>query len=158
MNSHRSVSLSGGHGIRILATCAAIDLALALLHVGAIFFGEAGARFFTAPRFVLELIRTGSWLIAPVCLVIVSVLGTFALYAWSAAGRMRRLPWQRGGLMTIGCIFTLRGLVLFPQLVLMQRHPGVFPWQGPVFSAVALALGIAHLVGARMRWHALIPA
>lgn len=140
------------HPTRLLTACAITDLALALLHVVAIFFGEAGARFFTAPRFVLELIRTGSWLIVPVCLVIMAVLGTFGLYAWSAAGKMRRLPALRAGLVTVGVIFTLRGLALIPQSAMMVRHPGFFAWQVPVFSAVAFGLGLAHLYGAARQW------
>lgn len=144
-------------GTRLLAACAFADFALALLHVVCIFTGEATARFFTAPRPVLELIRTGSWLIIPVCLVIVAVLGTFGLYAWAAAGRMRRLPALRAGLVVVGALYTLRGLALIPQSVVMVRHPGVFPWQTPVFSLVALVLGLAHLAGARARWAALAP-
>ena len=142
-------------GNKILAACALADFALALVHVVCIFTGEATARFFTAPRPVLEMIRSGSWLIVPVCLVIVAVLGTFGLYAWSAAGRMRRVPWLRGGLIAIGTLYTLRGLALIPQAITMLNHPGAFPWQTPVFSLVALALGLAHLAGARLHWNAL---
>ena len=153
----RSASPQDADGTRLLATCAFADFALALLHVVCIFTGEATARFFTAPRPVLELIRTGSWLIIPVCLVIVAVLGTFGLYAWAAAGRMRRLPASRAGLVIVGALYTLRGMALIPQAVVMVRHPGVFPWQTPVFSLVALVLGLAHLAGARARWAALAP-
>ena len=52
-------------------------------------------------------------------------------------------------------IYTLRGLALIPQALLMARHPGVFPWQTPVFSAVALGLGCIYLAGARLRWKSL---
>ena len=142
-------------GNRILAACAFADFALALLHVVCIFTGEATARFFTAPQPVLEMIRSGSWLIVPVCLVIVAVLGTFGLYAWAAAGRMRRLPWLRGGLVAIGALYTLRGLALIPDGIMMLKYPGMIPWRTPVFSLVALALGLAHLAGARLRWNAL---
>lgn len=155
MNSPETTSPA--RGTRLLGACALISFALALVHVVCIFTGEATARFFTAPRFVLEMIRTGSWLIAPVCLAIVAVLGTFGLYAWSAAGRIQRLPGLRGGLVAVGAIYTLRGLALVPQAITMVKHPGVFPWQVPVFSFVALALGVAHLAGARHRWSALAP-
>ena len=157
MNSPSSPIPPPECGRRLLLTCALADFALALLHVACIFAGEATARFFTAPRPVLEMIRNGSWLIVPVCLVIVTVLGTFGFYAWSAAGRMGRLPWLRGGLVAVGAIYTLRGLVLIPQAAVMLRHPGAFPWQVPVFSLVALALGLAHLAGAKQRWRDLAP-
>ena len=147
--------LSRGAGL--LSACALADFALALLHVVCLFTGEATARFFTAPRPVIELIRSGSWLIVPVCLAVVAVLGVFGLYAWSAAGRMRPLPWLRGGLVAVGVIFTLRGVALVPQTILMLKYPGALPWQVPVFSVVALALGLAHLAGAKQRWRDLAP-
>ncbi len=139
-------------GAQLLAACAYASFALAAVHVACIFAGEATARFFTAPRPVLEMIRSGSLLIIPVVLGIVAILGTFGLYAWSAAGRMRRLPLLRPGLVAVGAIFTLRGLLLIPQAAVMLRHPGAFPWQVPVFSLGSLALGLAHLTGARLRW------
>lgn len=57
----------------------------------------------------------------------------------------------------MGVLFTLRGLLLFPQAAAMLRHPGVLSWQVSMFSLVALALGLAHLYGARCRWQALAP-
>jgi len=149
------LSPSASRGARLLAACAIADFALALLHVVCLFTGEATARFFTAPPFVMEMILTGSWLIVPVCLAIVAVLGSFGLYAWSAAERMRRLPALRVGLIAIGAIYTLRGLALLPQTLAMLHFPGGIPWQAPVFSAVALALGLAHLAGVGRRWQEL---
>lgn len=157
MTPAKPTSAGTAAAVHLLTACALADFALALVHVACIFAGESTARFFTAPRYVLELIRSGSPLIFPVCLVIVAVLGTFGLYAWSAAGRMQALPWLRGGLVTVGVIFTLRGLLLLPQVAAMLRHPGIFPWQVPVFSLVALGLGLAHLAGARRRWGAPAP-
>lgn len=150
-----SPSTPASRGVRLLAACAIANFALALLHIVCLFTGEATARFFTAPPFVMELIRSGSWLIVPVCLAIVAVLGAFGLYAWAAAGRMRRLPALRAGLIAIGAIYTLRGLALIPQMLAMLHFPGHIPWQAPVFSAVALALGLAHLAGVGRRWREL---
>ena len=150
-----SPSTPASRGVRLLAACAIANFALALLHIVCLFTGEATARFFTAPPFVMELIRSGSWLIVPVCLAIVAVLGAFGLYAWAAAGRMRRLPALRAGLIAIGAIYTLRGLALIPQMLAMLHFPGHIPWQAPVFSAVALALGLAHLAGVGRRWRKL---
>jgi hypothetical protein len=157
MNPSDASAFPSARGGQLLAACAAVDFALALLHIVCLFTGEATARFFTAPPFVLKLVREGDLRLIPVCLVIVAVLGTFGLYAWSATGRMRRLPLPRAGLVAVGVIFTLRGLALIPQAFVMVRHPGAFPWQVPVFSLVALALGLAHLAGAKSRWAKLAP-
>jgi hypothetical protein len=149
---------AGRAGRRWLEVGAWTSFAIALLHVGAVVRGEAAARFFGAPRFVLAMVQQRSLAIIPVLLVVIGVLGVFGLYAWSAAGWMRRLPALRTGLITVGVIYTLRGLLLFPQLVFVLRHPGVLPWQFPVFSAVSLALGGVHLIGTARRWPALRPA
>lgn len=130
---------------------------LGLLHVTAAFGGESAARFFTAPPAVLALIRDGSMLLYPVILVMLAVFGVFGLYAWSAAGRIRRLPLLRTGIVGITVIYLLRGLVIVPQLLLAQRHPGALPPQAFVFSAVALLLGLVHLAGAVGRWRELAP-
>ena len=142
----------------VLTVCALTSFALALLHVVCLFTGEATARFFTAPPVVLALIRQKSLLIFPVCLVIAGTLGIFGLYAWAGAGRMRPLPLLRTGLVAVGVIYTLRGLALVPQVLVALRRPGLFPSQVFVFSAVALGLGLAHLLGSSARWPALKPA
>ena len=142
---------------RLLIACAATSFAIGLLHVACLFTGEATARFFAAPTPVLEMVRQKSLLLIPVCLAIAGGLSGFALYAWSGAGRMRRLPLLRTGLLLIGAIYTLRGLLLLPQLMFATRNPGKFPTHFLVFSAVSLALGVAHLAGTWGRWRELTP-
>lgn len=131
------------------------SFALGLLHVACLFTGEATARFFTAPRFVLRLIQQHSPLIIPVVLVIVAILGAFGLIAWSGAGRVRRLPLLRTGLVAVSGIYLLRGLAIIPLIVVAPQHPGRVPWQAFLFCVVALGLGVVHLLGTLGRWPAL---
>jgi hypothetical protein len=68
---------------------------------------------------------------------------------------MRRLPLLTAGLVTVGAIYTLRGLLIIPQLVAALRHPGLIPWQFFLFSGMSLVLGLAHLAGTFGRWREL---
>lgn len=132
--------------LKISAGCSA---ALGLFHVPFLFLGEEAARFFTPPRFVLTLIREGSpWLLLVVAFILI-VFGFFSVYALSAAGVIRRLPGRRRVLPVIASLYTLRGLVLLPQLLVLLNHPAAIPPQAPVFSAIALLVAAIHWIGLR---------
>lgn len=138
---------------RILHGAAGCSLFFGLFHVPFLFLDEQAARYFTAPRPVLALIREHSpWLYLIVAAVVL-VFGVAALYALSAAGTVRPLPGRRGMLALVATVYTLRGLVVVPQVLTLWRHPGALLPQMPVFSAIALVVGILHWVGYR-QWRA----
>ncbi len=114
-------------------------------------FSPGLSRLFGAP----EELMTGD----PLWLYVTSFAATalfavWGLYGLSGAGRIRRLPLLRTGLLAIGGIYTLRGLLLIPTLLLVF---GLVPAGGPVSSrmqvasllasSVALSIGILYLVG-----------
>ncbi len=114
-------------------------------------FSPTLCRFFGAP----EELMTGD----PLWLYVTSFAATalfaiWGLYGLSGAGRIRRLPLLRTGLLAIGGIYTLRGLLLIPVLLLVV---GLAPADGPVSpqmlfasllaSSVALSTGVLYLVG-----------
>lgn len=143
---------------KLLGAAALASFAIAIVHVAAIFGGESFARFFNAPPLVLAMIQQRSLWIIPVVLVLCGVLSTFGLYAWSGAGRMRRLPLLRTGLVTVGAIYFLRGLLLGPLVVFAVRHPGGVSWQSFAFCIVSLLLGLAYLAGTFGQWRILAHA
>ena len=139
MNSKRFLKLSGY-----------FSLFFGLFHVPFLFLGEEAARFFSAPPYVRAMIREHSPWLWLVVVVILGVFGLFGAYALSAAGVIRRrLPALRGVLRVIACIYTLRGLVIIPQLVSLARYPAAVPLQTLVFSGVALMVGVFFWLGLR---------
>lgn len=118
---------------------------VALLHVAIVLSGPRAYQFFGAGSF-LPLLERGSWIPALVTLGLAAVFGLWGLYAFSGAGLVRKLPLLNLGLYLVGGIYTLRGLLLVQELILLTRGRHV-PAQMPVFSAVALSIGIAYLVG-----------
>jgi hypothetical protein len=86
-------------------------------------------------------------------------------YALSGAGLLPRLPLLRLGLLTVGAVYTLRGLPFIPLLltalgILHAVEP--IPLTAYVSGAVALIVGLLYLGGtvANWRWlsHAARPA
>ncbi|MES1244243.1 MAG: hypothetical protein ABUT39_21740 [Acidobacteriota bacterium] len=136
--------------ILIIAGC--LSATIAILHVIVIFVGAPAYRYFGAGEDMARQAEAGSILPAAITTVITAVFVIFALYAFGAARLIATPPLLRTGLVTIGVIYTLRGLVLAHQLpALLSNAPGVAP-KDLVFSAVSLATGIAYLLGTWLSW------
>ena len=91
--------------------------------------------------------RVGSPVPALITLGLTIVFGLWAWYAFGAADVLRKPPLLMLGVWLIGVIYTLRGLMHFPGLLLMGEG-GATPPRFAVFSFVSLATGIAYLFGA----------
>ena len=126
----------------------------AVLHVAIVFGGPDWYAFFGAPNGMVEMARVGN-LRAPVSgLVIAAFLALCSAYAFSGAGIIRRLPFLRLGLASIGSLLILRG-VLFVPLILWRpnalaricecRSVDAFII---LTSVLCLAMGIGYALGA----------
>jgi hypothetical protein len=134
----------------MLIFAAALSFAIALLHLAIIFLGpEAYTYFGAADLGALE--AQGSRMPDLLTLILVGVFAAFGFYALSGAGVIRRLPLLATGLIAIGSIYTLRGLVVIPDLIRLVHGAG-YPLRQTVFSAVSLAVGLAYLIGTARRW------
>ncbi|HWM93764.1 MAG TPA: hypothetical protein VN493_23600 [Thermoanaerobaculia bacterium] len=123
-----------------------LSAAVAALHVVIVFVGPRAYRYFGAGEDLARQAEAGSFLPAVITLGIAAVFTVFALYAFSGAGSIRRLPLLRTGLVVIGLIYTVRGLALISELL-----QGAIP-RHLVFSAVSLTIGIAYLWGTWRAW------
>lgn len=132
-----------------------LSAAIAALHVIIIFVGPSAYRYFGAGEEMARQAEAGSLVPAALTLVIAAVFVVFALYAFSGAGLLRRLPLLRTGLIAITAIYILRGLSLLPQLAQSAQSPGTVLPRDLAFSGVSLAIGIAYLVGTVLLWPAL---
>jgi hypothetical protein len=135
---------------RWLTAAAALCFGIALLHAAIIFMDPHAYGYFGAPQ--LGRAKAAGYAYPDLMtVVLVLIFGTFGAYALSGAGRIRRLPLLPVALVLVGAVFTVRGLALFPQLVLLAAGNGAPPRMA-VFSLVSLVTGIAFLAGTRSRW------
>lgn len=132
-------------GRRWLLLAAAGSFAVALLHAVIIGIGAPAYRYFGAGD-LAPLAEQGSPMPALITSFLVVLFAVWGAYALSGAGVIRRLPLLRVGLILIAAIYTLRGLLLIPELIQLGRGALAAPRMA-VFSAVSLAIGILHIAG-----------
>ncbi|PCJ30731.1 MAG: hypothetical protein COA93_11940 [Alphaproteobacteria bacterium] len=123
-----------------------LSLIAALLHISIIFGGPDWYRFFGAGEEMAIMAENGSWYPPLVTSGIALVLFIWALYAFSGAGIIRKLPLLRIGLVIISGIYLLRGLAVIPAYFLMPQIIDDFlVWS----SLICLIYGIIYAVGTR---------
>jgi hypothetical protein len=132
-----------------------LSCAIALLHIVIIAIGAPAYRYFGAGERMARQAEQGSVVPALLTAVISMVFGLFALYAFSGAGLIRRLPSLKLVLVAVGVIYTLRGLLLGPQVVWFFGVSGRVPVRQLLFSGVSFIVGLTYLVGVHAAWNRL---
>ena len=135
-----------------LTAAAVLSTAAALLHLAVIAGGPDWYRFFGAGEEMAHMAERGSPRPALITLAIAALLATWSAYALSGAGRIRRLPLLRTGLVLISAIYLLRGLVLVPVLAVNGWAADAFLWWS---SLVVLVYGLVYALGTFRAWPAL---
>lgn len=136
-------------GSKWLILGGALSALAAILHLAVIAGGPAWYRFFGAGEDLARAAERGSATPALITLAIAAILMVWALYAFSGAGIIRRLPLLRTALILISAVYLLRALALLPALVLRPELVDTFAL---VSSLVVLAYGLAYSIGTWKRW------
>ena len=133
---------------------AAASFALVVLHLGVIVVGAPAYVFFLAGDRMVDMAQAHSLVPTLVTGAVAFVFAVFGSYALAGAGLLE-LPATRVLVAAIGCVYTLRGLLIVPEALMV--HFLDRPTRALVFAAVSLAIGVIHLVGIARRWTALAP-
>ena len=133
---------------------AAASFALVVLHLGVIVVGAPAYAFFLAGDRMVDMAQAHSLVPTVVTGAVAFVFAVFGSYALAGAGLLE-LPATRVLVAAIGCVYTLRGLLIVPEALMV--HFLDRPTRALVFAAVSLAIGVIHLVGIARRWTALAP-
>lgn len=138
-----------GNRNAFLVVGASLSALAALLHVGCIVFGASWYRFFGAGERIARMAAAGHWYPTAITAAIIVVLSSWALFALSGAGVVRRLPLVRPVLCAITGIYLFRGLAFAP-------FHGYFPGNSSAFwlwsSAICSVIGLVHLIGLCQAW------
>ena len=126
-----------------------LSAAASLGHLAVIAGGPDWYRFVGAGEEMAQAAERGSLMPHLVTVGIAALLAVWALYAFSGAGLIRRLPLLRTALVAITAVYLLRGLALLPLLALKPRLVDTF---AVVSSVIVLAYGIAYAVGTWKAW------
>ncbi|HEX8362555.1 MAG TPA: hypothetical protein VF613_20715 [Longimicrobium sp.] len=137
---------------RLLVAGGAVTAAAALLHVAIIVGGPDWYRFFGAGERMARMDARGSIYPALITAWIAAILGVWALYAFSGAGLIRRLPLLRLALTLIAAVYLARGILGVP-IVLLVDDPYTNQLRAKmtfmvVSSAICVVLGLCYAAGA----------
>ncbi len=143
-------------GDRLLVVGGSLTGVATLLHVAIILGGPDWYRFFGAGEHIARLAARGSIYPAVVTACIAAMLGAWALYAFSGAGVIRRLPFLRLALTLIAAVYLARGILGVP-VVLFVDDPYANQLKAKmtfmvVSSGICLVLGLCYAVGATRIW------
>jgi hypothetical protein len=132
-----------------LAAGAGMSAAAAVLHLAIIVGGAPWYRFFGAGERMARAAEAGRRFPALVTLGIAAMLFVWAAYALSGAGLAVPLPFLKFALIAIATVYTLRGLVIVPlMLVAVDKMTSFAVWS----SLICLAYGVVHVVGLALLW------
>ena len=132
-------------GRTLLLVGAALNLGLAALHLIIIFVGAPAYLYFGAAS-LAQMAEAGSAEPALITFGLAGIFVAFALYALSGAGIVGRVPFLTSGLVSIGILFTLRGLIVVVDVARLITGAG-YPIRQTVFSSAALVIGLVYLLG-----------
>ncbi len=135
-----------GKTFLILSACA--NFAISLLHFVIPFMGIKGYAYFGTRELVM-LESQGSLVPKLATWFLALVFAGFGFYCLSGAGTIIRLPLLSPALWLMGGIYSLRGLLLIPELIGLMRGEA-HPFRQLVFSAAALVIGLMIIFG--MLW------
>lgn len=115
----------------------------ALLHIAVIVGGPEWYILFGAGQELADLAAQGSLYPAILTLFIATVLFVWGLYAFSAAGKIRKLPFLNLALVAITAVYALRGGGAFVAMIFVEdlRTP-FFVWSSLICGLYALAYGM----------------
>ena len=133
---------------------AAASFALVALHLAVIVVGAPAYAYFLAGRQMVDLAEAHSLTPTLVTGAIAFVFAVFGLYGLAGAGWLV-LPATRILVAAIGCVYTLRGLLIVPEAVMVRFLDR--PVRALIFAAISLAIGVVHLIGVARRWRDLAP-
>ena len=132
---------------------------IALLHVWIMLIGEPAYRYLAGIGDQLaDLLVIGSFLPTILVSAITLVFVVFAIYAFSGAGLVIRLPFLHLGLLAIGATYLLRGIMNIPfyVFVLIEKYE-ITSYRSFLFDAVSFTIGLFYMLGTILEWKRLKP-
>jgi hypothetical protein len=132
---------------QMLTAAGILSIGVAAFHVLLAISADLSEFFGSGPK-IAQMLRDHDPQIYILMVFMVAAFALCGLYGLSGAGRFRRLPLLRTGLLFTGAIYTLRGIALIPEILgkfglsKLQVHP-----QDMLSSAVSLTTGLLYLVG-----------
>jgi hypothetical protein len=141
---------------QLLKIAGGLSFAVAIFQA-VISFSPSWSLYFGAPEKLVSNLPM-LYVAGLIAAVIFGVFGLFGLYALAGARTIRPLPLLRLGLAVIGGVYTLRGLLVIPVLLIrggILQSSAVIPPQASAASLISLFIGVLYLAGTMLGWREL---
>ncbi|HZX77593.1 hypothetical protein [Lysobacter sp.] len=133
---------------------ALLSVAAATVHAACLTYGAPLYRMLGAGDDMVRMAGRGEMLPAAVSLTLAAGIAAAAVYAFSGAGMLRRLPFARTVLCLVTAVYLFRGIGFGVFVPLFPENPfGFWMWS----SAFSLLAGLLHYAGLRRAWADLEP-
>ncbi|MBI5471940.1 MAG: hypothetical protein HY961_06305 [Ignavibacteriae bacterium] len=120
------------------------SFAFAVFQLSAIFWSQDMLKYFGGPA---TMQAESPLAYALLCVAVSVPVAIGGLYALSGAGKFRPMPFTRTVLITVTVIYILRGLSLIRDFKIISEHPEEQLGRFAIYSAIALFIGLVHLLG-----------
>lgn len=134
-----------------LAFAAIALILIGVLHLIIAFTGGDYYRYFGAGEEFARLDEAGSLLPMLITIGLAIIFLTMAAYTLSVADFLKTWKKARIVVLVIGILFTLRGMVIFIDAVILLQGPNSYVARDVWFSLTALLVGVALLLGLRLK-------
>ena len=132
-----------------LAAAGWMSVAAALAHLACIAGGADWFRYMGAPEPLIRAYENGNDQLVYMTMFIAAILAGWAAWAFSAAGRMIRLPLLKTGLFLISAVLLIRaGMVFLPGFWDPEHSASFRIWT----SAICLVMGLCFAIGLWRAW------
>jgi hypothetical protein len=130
-----------------LCLAGALSACVAAAHAATLVLGAPAYRYLGAGERMARLAERGAPGPPIITVALTLMFAAWAAYAFSGAGLLRPLPLLRPVLLATGAAYTLRGVIVAPQLVWFVTGPRPIAGRHLVFSAISLVIGLLYLAG-----------
>lgn len=132
-----------------LLAAAWMSVAASVLHLAVIIGGPDWYRFFGAGEEMARAAERGSPVPTIMTIIIAGILAGWAVYAFGAAGVIRRMPLMRTALLAIAAVLIARSLLAFvPQVWAPEQTIAFRIWS----SAICFVMGACFAIGLWQVW------
>lgn len=136
-------------GVNSLAVAGVLVVLASLAHLACVAIGARAYRFMGAGERMARAVEAGRFKPTLITLGIASVLFVWALYAFSGAGLVPRLPFTELALFLISAVFFARAVATPWLRPRFPENSTTFWW---VSSGICLVLGLLYAVGLAAMW------
>lgn len=136
-------------GVHSLAVAGVLVVLASLAHLACVAIGAKAYRFMGAGERMARAVEAGQFKPTLITLGIASVLFVWALYAFSGAGLVPRLPFTEPALFLISAVFFARAVAIPWLRPRFPENSTTFWW---VSSGICLVLGLLYAAGLASVW------